>query len=325
LQHVWGAHPDAPPEVTRLCRLRGVDVPARVYRDDALVAEAALCRPGVVGALCADALAAAPPRAERVLAQLCLALRHHAHLQLLLRQYVHFCASKASKVSTSSSRLRSFSTIAAFFSNSSLFAFSIAAARRSSADIFGPFLSSSSVLFAEARNAVSRCHQLGMPTVMVALFREIRDAFTHYAAQLGARVAQPLPPAPGALPGDNSDGPADPVAGGPPAEPPASTAARAAAASAAEVPRGRTSTTAREEPSSASEDSSGRWQSDVGAAVDKQRRADSRAGGGETAAESQCARRADSARVAPAAEAAPKRSARMISGDISDCATTKKK
>jgi hypothetical protein len=52
--------------------------------------------------------------------------------------------------------------------------------------------------------------------VQVALFREIRDAFAFYCAALTARVAVPLPPAAGALPGDNYETPADPLAGGPP-------------------------------------------------------------------------------------------------------------
>jgi hypothetical protein len=55
-----------------------------------------------------------------------------------------------------------------------------------------------------------------MPTVMLALFREVRDAFTGYATMLQARVPAPAPHGPSSLPGDSYDVPADPVAGGPP-------------------------------------------------------------------------------------------------------------
>ena len=69
LEHAWGG-PDA--ETTALCRLSGIDVPARVYRNATLIAQAALCvgDPGEAAEpVCAEALAEAEPNADRVLVE----------------------------------------------------------------------------------------------------------------------------------------------------------------------------------------------------------------------------------------------------------------
>lgn len=89
-------------------------------------------------------------------------------------------------------------------------------------------LSSSSVLFAECNNAVSRCARFGMPSILLALMREVRDAWAAYTRTLGGRVPSPLPPgaapargtAPGSepatwLPGDTYEIPGDPLVSGP--------------------------------------------------------------------------------------------------------------
>jgi hypothetical protein len=67
-------------------------------------------------------------------------------------------------------------------------------------------LRSSSALFLECRNAVSRCHQLGVGNTLLTLFKEIKDAFANYCATLEARIPRTIqPPPPNSLPGDNYD------------------------------------------------------------------------------------------------------------------------
>ena len=98
-----------------------------------------------------------------------------------------------------------------------------AAVASSSAEDFGPggvpiahtasaagsssILRSSTQLFFQSRNAVTRCVQLNAGATLFSLFKEIKDAFAMYAAGLEARMPKPIPVVPGALPGETYDVP----------------------------------------------------------------------------------------------------------------------
>lgn len=72
-----------------------------------------------------------------------------------------------------------------------------------------PILRSSTQLFFQARNSMARCSELNRGATLFSLFKEVKEAFSLYAAGLEARLPRPLPPAPGSLPGDTYDVPHD--------------------------------------------------------------------------------------------------------------------